>query len=280
MPLKPQPPMPNQLTPLPKAKPQTPKTPRLQPKPPPQKPTKTRSPLVPQRTPTVRKLLPSRSSSTPWPSKEDSKTKATTKSLPLKRNTTRKAKTIKTLLELLEKFREMADSFTTPQCQSNISFQASPVRPLLPKLTQQLQSRRRKRANQLPHKVHQNKIQKTPIKRKPLPEKPSKKLLPINKLLNQEAIKMSPLPKKNSGIKPRTKRMTSVSTEEFKLTVVSTTERVTKDGQHPPLCKGKPQMRAERSSKLTSKRPQLLLKLKTLKRTPEPLKLPKWITKT
>ena len=181
---------------------------------------------------------------------------------------------------MLEKFREMADSFTTPQCQSNISFQASPVRPPLPKLTQQLQSRRRKRANQLPHKVHQNKIQKTPIKRKPLPEKPSKKLLPINKLLNQEAIKMSPLPKKNSGIKPRTKRMTSVSTEEFKLTVVSTTERDTKDGQHPPLCKGKPQMRAERSSKLTSKRPQLLLKLKTLKRTPEPLKLPKWITKT
>jgi len=69
-------------------------------------------------------------------------------------------------------------------------------------------------------------------------------------------------------------------TEEFKLTVVSTTERDIKDGQHPALCKEKPQMRAERSSKITSNKLPILSKLKTLKRTLEPLKLPRWTNKT
>ena len=46
------------------------------------------------------------------------------------------------------------------------------------------------------------------------------------------------------------------------------------------LPRPKHQMRAERSSRLTSLKPQLLLKLKTLLKTREPLKLPKWTHKT
>jgi len=171
----------------------------------------------------------------------------------------------------------MEDSFTIAQCQLSITFQASPVRPPLPKPTQQLQLKRKKKQS----KHHQNKIQKMPIKRKPPPEKPLKKLSPTNKPLKQEAIKMSTLPKKNTGTRAKTKKMTSVSTEEFKPTVVLTTERDIKDGQHPVSCRKKrTQMRAERSSRLTSLKPQLLLKLKTLLKTREPLKLPKWTHKT
>jgi len=92
---------------------------------------------------------------------------------------------------------------------------------------------------------------------------------------------MSTPPKKNTGTRAKTKRMTSVSTEEFKPTVASTTERDIKDGQHPvSVRKKRTQMRAERSSRHTSKKPQLLLKLKTLLKTREPLKLPKWTPKT
>merc|ERR1712166_1593482 len=131
-------PMPNQLKQVLIAKPQTPVTQRPQPKPLPQKLTKTKSLRVPQKTHTVKKLLPSRLSSTPSRNKEDSNSKATPTSLPPKRNTTRRVKTRRTLLELLEKFREMEDSFTTAQCQSNTSFQASSERPLLPKLIQKL----------------------------------------------------------------------------------------------------------------------------------------------
>jgi hypothetical protein len=42
----------------------------------------------------------------------------------------------------------------------------------------------------------------------------------------------------------------------------------------------KPQMRAERSSSNTSRRPLLLSKLKTLLKLREPLKSPKWTLKT
>ena len=119
-----------------------------------------------------------------------------------------------------------------------------------------------------------------PIKRKLAPVKQLKKLLPNNKPGKQEVIKMSTLPKRNTGTRAKTKRMTSVSTEEFKPTVVSTTERDIKDGQHQAWCKEKPQMRAERSSINTSKRPQTSSKLKILKRTQEPSKLPKWTSKT
>ena len=50
--------------------------------------------------------------------------------------------------------------------------------------------------------------------------------------------------------------------------------------QRKLLPRPKHQMRAERSSRHTSKKPQLLLKLKTLLKTREPLKLPKWTPKT
>lgn len=85
----------------------------------------------------------------------------------------------------------------------------------MPKLTQSQQKSQKR-----PSKHHQNKTQKMPIKRKPPPEKLSKKLLPTNKPGKQEAIKMSTTPKRNTGTRVKTKRMTSVSTEEFKPTVV------------------------------------------------------------
>jgi len=44
--------------------------------------------------------------------------------------------------------------------------------------------------------------------------------------------------------------------------------------------KGKPQMRAEKSSSNTLKMLPLLSKLKILKKPAEPLKLPKWMLKT
>jgi hypothetical protein len=91
---------------------------------------------------------------------------------------------------------------------------------------------------------------------------------------------MSKMPKRNTGTRVKTKRMTSVSTEEFKPTVVLTTERDTKDGHNLFCRKKKPQMRAERSSSNTSKRLLISLKLKIRKHLPEPPKLPKWILKT
>jgi hypothetical protein len=91
---------------------------------------------------------------------------------------------------------------------------------------------------------------------------------------------MSTTPKRNTGTRVKTKRMTSVSTEEFKPTVVLTIERDTKDGHNPFFRKKKPQMRAERSSKNTSRRPLLLSKLKTLLKPREPLKSPRWTLPT
>jgi len=91
---------------------------------------------------------------------------------------------------------------------------------------------------------------------------------------------MSKMPKRNTGTRLKTKRMTSVSTEEFKPTVVLTTERDTKDGHNLFCRKKKPQMRAERSSSNMLKKPLLLSKLKILSKPREPLKSPKWTPKT
>ena len=136
-----------------------------------------------------------------------------------------------------------------------------------------------RRSQKVP-KHHQNKTQKTPTRRKPLPARPSRRLSPTNKPGRQEAIKKSTPPKPNTGTELKTKRTTSVSIEEFKPTVVLTTERDIKDGQQVSCRKKKPQMRAERSSSNTSRRPLLLSKLKTLLKLREPLKSPKWTLKT
>lgn len=207
------------------------------------------------------------------------KMKATLTSPPPKRNTTSKAKTRKTLSEPPEKFKEMEDSFTIAQCQSNISFQVSLERPPLPKLIHQkltlLPQRNKKKEN----KSHQNKTQRTLTKRKLNHVELLRQLLPTNKPGKPEAIEMLKPLKKNTGIKLKIKRMTSVSIEEFKPTVVLTTERDIKDG-HKALRKEKPQMRAERSSSNTSKKLLTSLKLKILKNQPEQPKLPKWMLKT
>lgn len=86
-----------------------------------------------------------------------------------------------------EKFKEMEDSFTIPQCQSNINLKVSLERPLLPKPILQkltLPKRRKKEAN----KSHQNKTHKTPIKRKLSHVEPLNKQLPTNKHGKPEAI--------------------------------------------------------------------------------------------
>lgn len=201
---------------------------------------------------------------------------------PPKPNINNNQKTRKTLLESLEKFREMADSFTTPQCQSNISFQDSLVKLPLPKLIQLplqktllLHQKSQRKAN----KSSQSKTQRTPTRRRPLPENKLRLLSPSNKLGKPEAIEKSKPLKINTKPWPKTNRMTYVSIEESKPTVVWTTERDTKDGQHLSF-KGKPQMRAEKSSSNTLKMLPLLSKLKILKKPPEPPKLPKWMLKT
>jgi len=200
----------------------------------------------------------------------------------LKPNITNNQKTRKTLLESLEKFREMADSFTTPQCQSNISSQDSLVKLPLPKLIQPPHQKTllpHQKSQRKANKSSQSKTQRTPTRRRPLPENKLRLLSPSNKLGKPEAIEtLKPL-KINTKLWPKTNRMTYVSIEESKPTVVSTTERDTKDGQHLSF-KGKPQMRAEKSSSNTLKMLPLLSKLKILKKPAEPLKLPKWMLKT
>jgi len=65
--------------------------------------------------------------------------------------------------------------------------------------------------------------------------------------------------------------------QKFQCTILNS---LNKKSQKMLKLKLKPQMRAERSSSNTSKWPQTSSKLKILKRTPEPSKLPKWTSKT
>ena len=90
--------------------------------------------------------------------------------------------------------------------------------------------------------------------------------------------------RKNITNKPRTRRMQLELLEESKLMEVlftihqlmkSTTKLQNLSLKQNQLVKPhqkKPQMRAERSSKITSRRPLLLSKLKTLSKPREPLK--------
>jgi len=173
----------------------------------------------------------------------------------------------------------MEDSFTIAQCQSNTSFQVSLERPLLPKLIHQKLTLPPQRNKKKENKSHQNKTQRTPTKRKLNHVELLRQLLPTNKPGKPEAIETLKPHKKNTGIKLKIKRMTSVSIEEFKPTEVLTTERDIKDG-HKALRKEKPQMRAERSSSNTSQKLLTSSKLKILKNQLEQPKLPKWMLKT
>ena len=204
---------------------------------------------------------------TPSRDKEFSKLPATPTSMPLKRNITNKLRIKRTKFELLEELWPMEDLFTIHQLLLNM--------PALPK------KKKPKTQFLSLHLNHTN-----------------KKLIPLRKFLtplkDKESLKPPATPtslplKRNITNKLRIKRTKLELPEELwpmedlfmihqLLPNMLLLLRLKLNQQLKP--RKKPQMRAERSSKLTSKRPQLLLKLKTLKRTPEPLKLPKWITKT
>jgi len=219
---------------------------------------------------TNKKQIPLKKFLTQSQDKDNSKLQATPMSLLPKLNISNKLKTKRTKLELQDGYKNLEVSFMIHQLLSSTVFLEEEISNLLLKVKKNLI---------LFHSLHPNLINKKLILFKKF-----LKLFPDKDNLKLPAIKMLLLLKRNISTKLRMKRIKLELQDGFKnqedlfILHQRLQDTVLLKLRHTRL--KQPQMRAERSSKSTSKLPPMLSQLKILKKTREPLKLQKWTHKT